>query len=357
MARPPVRSGELEGAAIDLLRELEQDRITGVLRFESDGASGEILLYGGEIAVDQLPRDDGKDPLDVFLALERARYEIHQRLPPLAVAKGDDYDKTGSLAVHVPADLMNYCERGGLTGTLELVKGDRRAEAVYRAGELIAIELDGRDDADLSDVFGWDEGRFHIEVDPDAPARVEQAEAVPAPAKKREDTQKFLRVVEMALVDVIARSEKARSPTRTSPPLPPAPKSRPPVSASPPMRRTDEHTVKLIYLSGEPSHALKDSSTRHVTVGGSRESALTPESDEMAKKRQPVEPEPPAGNPLRALGWLIVALIVGLLILGGLSFADTLIQRATCEGARGVCATSDDCCDGLACQAGRCARE
>ncbi|HEY8427036.1 MAG TPA: DUF4388 domain-containing protein, partial [Sandaracinaceae bacterium] len=236
MARPPVVRGELaEGGAIELLRDLEHQRVTGTLRFAGGGVEGEIELHGGQIAIEQPPRADGRDPVDLFLELREGRYEVHARLPTLPVSKGDDYERTGSLAVHVPADLMNYCEHAGLSGMLELRHQGRRVEAIYEAGELLAIQLDGDGTADLSEVFGWAQGRFRIVLDPAIPARYREEEAPTTPmpaaprdgASKREDTRQFLRVVELALVDVIEKSEKARSPTRTSPPLPPPPKARP----------------------------------------------------------------------------------------------------------------------------------
>ncbi len=297
MARPPVLSGELrEGGAIELLRELEQRRITGVLRFESDSASGEIELYGGEIAVQQPAREDGRDPVDVLLGLGPGRYQVTQRLPVLSVSRGDDYAKRGSLAVHVPADLMTYCEQAGLTGTLELRHEGHRAEAIYDAGELLAIELDGRGEADLSEVFGWEQGSFRIELDPGAPARFREENEAPTierPAvRKREDTRQFLRVVEMALADVVQESERARSPTRTSPPLPPPPKARPRPATlpAPPARSIDEHTVRLIYLGGEPPEVHDDARTRHVSKGEA-ELALT---EARPERRRASLPEPRA---------------------------------------------------------------
>lgn len=302
MARPPILRGTLrEGGAIELLRELETKRITGELRFESDDEAGLIVFYGGEIALEQELRGDGRDPVDVFLELKEGTYEIRPRLPALPVSKGDDYVKTGSLAVHVPADLMSYCERGGLTGRLELSHEGRRAEAIYDAGELLAIELDGRGDVELSEVFAWEQGRFRIELDPSAPARFREAEAEEAETteyvavpKRREDTSQFLRVVEMALVDVLERSEKARSPTRTSPPMPPPPKARPrPPAVPPPPRRKDEHTVRLIYLTGDPPSLDQDTTTRHVARGSALEIALTDARPERrAATTDALEPEP-----------------------------------------------------------------
>ena len=276
-------SGDLEdGGVPELLRQCETSRITGFLRFEGTGrdagVSGTIRLYGGQIAVDQEPREDGQDPVDLLLELESADWEVDLSLPPLPVSRGTALERHGSLAVHVPVDLMSYCEHAGLTGTLVLEYEERRAEAVYDGGELLAIELDGSDATDLQEVFAWESGKFRVLIDPEAPRRLEaQPETAsepdvdgwsPAPPQKREDTRQFLRVVEMALADVLEGSERARSPTRTSPPLPPPPKARPrPQSVPPPKRRRrDDQTVKLVFLSGERSSVSRrdEPNTRHV---------------------------------------------------------------------------------------------
>lgn len=307
----PLRGEIARGGVIELLRECEARRLTGALRFWGEGADagieGCVRLFGGEIAVDQSPRDDGQDPVDVLLDLESGRYELEPALPPLPVSRGTDRVRTGSLAVHVPVDLMAYCEQAGLTGVLELTHEGRRAEAFYEGGELLAIELDGRDATDLHEVFAWEQGRFRVTLDLDAPRRAtveappasgptKQDDWTPAPPEKRESTRQFLRVVEMALVDVIDRSEKARSPTRTSPPLPPPPKKRPrPQSVPPPPARTrPDQTVRLVYLSAEPSPVkrVETESTRHVRTDVSAEVVGTAarerleEDEPMGKNRK-----------------------------------------------------------------------
>ncbi len=315
--RPPSLRGDLrDGGVVEVFRRCEAGRVTGLLRFWGEGpdagVEGEVRLFGGEIAVDQEPRDDGQDPVDVFLDLEAGRWEIAPSLPPLPVSRGTDVQRTGSLAVHVPVDLMSYCEQAGLTGVLELTHEGRKAEAVYEGGELLAIELDGRDATDLHEVFAWEQGRFKVTLDLEAPRRL-AAEPIselppgddwaPAPPQKRENTRQFLRVVEMALVDVLDQSEKARSPTRTSPPLPPPPKARPrPETVPPPPRRgRADQTVRLVYLTAEPSPVKREEvseSTRHVRSDVSAEkvgAAPSPEERKpMAKKRRK---NPPRSRP------------------------------------------------------------
>ncbi len=371
----PLRGEIARGGVIELLRECEARRLTGALRFWGEGADagtvGSVRLFGGEIAVDQSPRDDGQDPVDVLLELESGRYELEPALPPLPVSRGTDRVRTGSLAVHVPVDLMAYCEQAGLTGVLELTHEGRRAEAFYEGGELLAIELDGRDATDLHEVFAWEQGRFRITLDLAAPRRAtveasapggptKQEDWTPAPPEKRETTRQFLRVVEMALADVIDRSEKARSPTRTSPPLPPPPRKRPrPQSVPPPRARTrPDQTVRLVYLSAEPSPVkrVETESTRHVrtdvsaevvgTAAGERreedepmvknrgkkknraaasqaaEAAAAPPAATRSPAPEPTPPPPPPADALVALkqmgiasAWALGVVVLGLVIL------------------------------------------
>ena len=306
MASRAVLSGEITSdGAIELLRDIELRRITGELRFTSEDGEGSIALIGGEIAVDQGKRDDGKDPVDVFLELPKLSYEVFQRLPDLPVSRGTDLEKQGSLAVHVPVDLMNYCEQAGLTGMLELSHEGRRAEATYDGGELTTIEVDGSEMADLQEVFGWERGRFRIRFDPSVTSRHApvpdeedfETDETSSYSEKGESTSQFLTVVEMALTDVLKESERARSPTRTSPPLPPPPKRRPrPKSVPPPPRpKRADQTVRLIYLTGDASEDAPTVSTRHAQRGGAEiahiearpeRRASSEESDPMAKKRK-----------------------------------------------------------------------
>lgn len=310
MASRAVLSGEITSdGAHELLRDIELRRITGELRFTADEGEGSITLIGGEIAVDQATRDDGKDPVDIFLALASLRYEVFQRLPDLPVSRGTDLEKRGSLAVHVPVDLMSYCEQAGLTGVLELSHEGRRAEATYDAGELTTIEVDGSEMADLQEVFAWEQGRFRIRFDPSVTekhAEVPDEEGFETDetssySEKGESTSQFLTVVEMALTDVLKESEKARSPTRTSPPLPPPPKARPrPKSVPPPpLRQRADQTVRLIYLTGDAADAAPNVSTRHAQRGGAEiahiearpeRRAPNEETDPMAKKRKKKRP-------------------------------------------------------------------
>lgn len=275
---PAVRTGDIpEDGIVTMLAEFEELMTTGVLRFDAAAVSGEVALVCGQIANDQLERPDGEDPVELLLELREGRYQLLQRLPALPVSSGDDSSRRGSLEVHVAADLMNYCERAGLTGLLTLVADSQRAEVVYDKGELTGIRLDGPED--LSDVFGWEDGSFLVEthaepVDLTAEVEEEPLPAVPSerPVAPRPDStgQHFLRVVEVALQEIVKDREERRPASRTSPPLPPMSKplegdTLPPKGRGQRPPRKDA-TVRVIYLGGrDPEPQLEQpSTTRHV---------------------------------------------------------------------------------------------
>ncbi|MEM9193049.1 MAG: hypothetical protein AAGF12_27995 [Myxococcota bacterium] len=271
MATPVIAGPITADGVLEVLAEIESRRTSGILHFKGKEREGEIVLVAGQMAVDQKALDDGDDPVEAFLALREGEYSVHQRLPVLPVSKGDDHSRRGSLAVHVPADLMNYCERAGLTGTLQLSQDDRKAEVVYDRGALIAIRVDGSEDDDLHEVFSWEDGKFVITASPEVPLldieelpeEEDPVEREPTlPRIRRDDTgQNFLKVVEVALTSILEEREKRRSPTRTSPPLPPAPKAR--KSDRAPGKRKDP-TVKVIYLGDGPATSRSDPETRHL---------------------------------------------------------------------------------------------
>ena len=288
MSREPVLSGEIpHDGVIDVLREIEQKRITGKIRYLIGDESGEVELSAGQIALDQDPLPSGADPVEAVLAARSGMFAVHALLPPLAVSQGDEHERRGSLAVHVPADLMTYCEQAGLTGSLEMRNAGKIVEVVYEFGELLAIRIDGREQTDLAEVFAWDEGSFRIELRTPSDARSRLPEPVSlkpsegAPdeepddreptvrfakpmqdggatgrfaktAGAREDTgAQLLRMVEVALTDVVSTREKARASLRSTPPKP----SR---SVAPPRRETSNRrdaTVRVVWLGGEAAVA------------------------------------------------------------------------------------------------------
>lgn len=363
MAGETVREGVIPAdGVLDVLRAIEAERTSGALRFEIDGAWQEVTLVAGQIALDQ-GDVDGTDPVEALLSARAGRYEVIQRLPPLPVSKGDTHVRTGSLAVHVPADLMAYCERAGLTGLLELVRDDERAEAVYDKGELTAIQFGGRLGGEVNSVFAWETGTFKIEaltsvpeldieMLPDSipppvmpadvapsvrPPRRDETVPVSRKARRRRDEtgQNFLKVVETTLGAIVAQAEKGRSPTRTSPPLPPIPAPRP--ESLPPSRPSREATVRIIYLTGDSIPMLPKASdvasTRHVRTDVTGEMMLPDATPERMRETVPerarsaasaaVEEGPPVDS--RTMGLAFGALLVAV---GAIASATLLLLRA-----------------------------
>jgi hypothetical protein len=344
----PVLSGDITAEGVlPLLATIEKRRTSGVLRFESSSGSGEVVLVAGQLAEEQPEIGTGDDPVEVLLGLTDGTYIVEQRLPMLPVSKGDDHHREGSLSVHVPADLMNYCERAGLTGILGLERDDRKAEIVYDRGELIAIRVDGSADDDLHDVFSWEDGTFSIGAFSEAPPiQVDLAELEPFEEddpsereptmklrRRREDGASFLKVVEVALSTILEEREKRRSPTRTSPPLPPPMSTRRPESVPPraDSRPRKDPTVKVIYL-GEPDEAAArgDRGIRHVHGRAAGEGTLpdaapdrrpkpsegaSSETAAVAPSTAATVPSPPWRGIGSALGWMLVLVVLFFLAL------------------------------------------
>jgi hypothetical protein len=327
----PFLSGPLpEGGALELLRRIEDLRTTGILRFRGDAVDGEVRLVRGQLAAEQ-DEIDGADAVEMLLALRGGQYELWQQLPPLPVSQGDALRRRGSLSVHVPADLMNYCEGAGLTGMLRLTQGAREAAVVYDRGELVGIRVDGGADADLQRVFGWEEGAFEIEARPLAPnldeelapgaapelPALEGDPTVPRVHKRRDATGvHFLSVVEVALSTVMRERESYRPPSRTGPAIPPPVHvrrlPRPAVPLVPPATKEErEPTVRIVYHSAEEP-AASAAAVREVPNMAEQEQPPQPPAPSLPGL--PAAPSPGSGDapsPLVDLLWIVAVFAVG----------------------------------------------
>lgn len=273
------------GGIVELLADIEATCATGVLRFESAlEGKGTIALVRGQFAEDQVADSRKRDPVEVLLKLREGRFFLQQQLPPLPVSSGDNLIKTGSLAVHVPSELMRYCETAGLTGLLRLARPPQSVELFYERGELAEVRVGGAGGIEFQEVFGWEDGRFTIEAHRNtspalsppssiSPVDTSARTAIVTESERdvRSTTQdlgadaSFLRVVEMSLEDLL-RERIERSPAaRTGPVIPSLPAvrvtQRPPGAlplgiASEPVR--GESTVRVIYLAAERSPADED---------------------------------------------------------------------------------------------------
>lgn len=313
MAYEPAMSGEIpmEGM-LDVLRQIEERRISGRLRFTAQAGeqkeTGEVELVAGQLALDQDPLPDGTDPVERLLELRGGIFVVHQRLPPLAVAQGDDQNKRGSLAVHAPTDLMTYCEQGGLTGTLRLINAGSLVEMVYEAGELLGIRVDGQDNADLSHVFSWEDGRFEIGVGRDVRSLVPGG-VVEDPTDREPTTQfvrpgandtgkHFLKVLEVALTDIVDRRERAQHKGKGQTVRPALPSVRPrPKSVMPPAAKPRrDATVRLVILGHDDdavASAIDRSAGRPANAkrAAAREEKIEAREDEAMSDDETEAPE------------------------------------------------------------------
>lgn len=322
--------GEIpEDGIVSRLSEIEGYRTTGILRFEYGETTGEVALVQGQISADQ-PETPKGDCVETLLELRAGTFELIQQLPPLPVSKGDKSFREGSLEVHVPADLMRYCERAGLTGVLDIRDGDRVAEIAYSKGELYGIRLDKLDE--LHEVFGWEEGTFRIEVRGEAPDyEAELTEPPPpaadpsehpAPHPEADATGKhFLKVVEVTLAEIVKEREQRRPATRTSPPLPPMsgpkkhPTLRPPdakPTPKPPRPERKDQTVRVIYL-GKRDEVAK--SPKAPTPTPTKSSSKNPS---VSKRKEPVNEEPIQLPTAAWVGITLLVVIAALVLLANL---------------------------------------
>lgn len=343
MPTEAILSGTISAdGVLEVLRDIEARRITGCIVFtgpSSDDSmeTGEVELYAGQIALDQDPLPDGSDPVERLLALRAGTFTVHQRLPPLAISQGDERTRYGSLEVHVPADLMNYCEQGGLTGTLCLLRNDERVELVYEAGELLAIRVDGEEDADVSHAFGWNEGSFRIEVNDAArglvPNANEPEDSEPPLAReptmqfvkpRREDTGQFIKVVEVALATIVESRERARPSskpgTARSSTKSVRPKQQPAVVASR-SKKEREPTVRVVYLKpDDPTTAVRPrendgSVPPKPAIAPSRERAT---SEALSTTKQASVPTREPDRPMEhaAFAWTLTVMTLAVLFVG-----------------------------------------
>lgn len=337
----PVLQGEITGeGVISLLADIEERRTSGVLHFESGDLVGDVHLVAGQLALEQPELPDGRDAVEALLELREGTYELLQRLPPLPVSHGDQKARVGSLDVHVPADLMNYCEAAGLTGLLHLELDGRTAEAIYSRGELTDIRVDGTADEDLHDVFGWTQGEFKItahsipptlavddlpaieDISSDFPVEdddedpLDREPTIQFHRRRAADTSEiFLRSVEVALTDIISEREKRRGPeARTGPEsvIPQARDSAVPgvqkvVRIQATRKRKRQPTVRIVYSSNRnPEDVL--GTTRHVAKGLASEGALpiaAPErisEDTVGKKKKRKVRKKPGAQEMAVVG-------------------------------------------------------
>lgn len=285
-----------EDGVLSILRTVEERRVTGVIRFSYDGGQGEVVLTFGNLAMDDESIDHPEDPVERLLALRSGSYEVWQQLPTLPISGGDSARRHGSLEVHVAADLMNYCERAGLTGRLALKSRGREAQIHYDRGDLLLIRFDGEEADDLNEVFGWTDGEFVIDTDvPDLAVTADTIEdfivaAQPAQSSTS-DGQALLKVVEVALSSILEDREKHRPAHKSSPPLPRPPSVHP---SSPPPAHLASDDAKPLTL-GESSRFVREPTVKIILAGraSSQMASALASPARLRDQTQPFEKESP----------------------------------------------------------------
>lgn len=252
-----------------VLRFCEGVRFTGTLAFQSDRGRGVLPMLNGvpEIAPGDVHLEQA---LEQFLALEHGTYTLVQILPALEGASREgDLGLWGSLERVRPAELLRYCEGAGLSGTLTLRHGERTCVARYDRGELVSLTVDDDPGADPTDVFAWTQGTFAI--------RARSVFDHARPSNPPHDNERLLKTLEVALVDILEKSQRGATGAAASGT----------VSSAPSIQRT----VTLPFgVEGGPGAGVAVSSS---VRSGARRSVPPPPSPESTVKVYFVNRGPP----------------------------------------------------------------
>lgn len=299
---------------VDLLRELENHRASGLLVFsDASGSRGEVFLRLGQLDSAQDEQADGSDPVERFLAARGGTYEIVDQLPKLEGTVGSATERRGSLERHTVADVMSYAAGVALTGVVRVESEGRAAEIVYEDGVLATIYLDG-EEREPEALFGWEQGEFIV--------RLHTTASLVPPAGPEP------RVVERPLASLLDDAAQRR----VRPPHAPPPRIR---TLGPPPR---EATVRIVMLGGRGEALLKltprpgtimplpgASTAPPVARVASRAVVGRPGLPRTGERRSPrsvqtheVEPEPIVPH-------VVTAILVLLLVLGMSAFVASLL--------------------------------
>lgn len=289
----PVQGDFKERPPIDLLKDCEEKRFTGLIEVEGADLRGSVLMRGGEVSSLQLQGASG-DALDAFLSMQEGRFVLRQKMPTLDGNLTGEAVVRGSLAQHGPADILRFCEGAGLSGQVRMTSAGRRLEVFYEAGAMTAITVDGKTDADLDQAFRWRVGEFAITASPAF-----------APAKRLDESGlHFLGVVELALQKVIDKAEAVRERDTQQRPIPLVTKRRRKSEAPPP---DPQRKVPVYFLDDvvpdRPSQPPPPSTTRHAKQGDvtielvGPASALEPPRPPAATPTEPFDLTTPRGAP------------------------------------------------------------
>ncbi len=260
---------------------------TGVLDFAADGAVREVPFLGGRVEVIAGAEDPVLRDLERFLSLTEGSYTLTQRLPSLeGSTPAGSLSIAGELSRHAPSSLMAWCESAGLDGQLTLERAPKRCVARYECGELRSLTIDGASpDNDVSEVFGWSEGRWVIHAVPVFPRESWDPSVILGPPREGEG---LLHTVEFALAEILDKRASVRpsKPLRASlrpgahpegveiPPPPRAPRFDPPAGSA-------DTTVKVYFVQARDAAA--------VLAQSAARPAVKPAVTDDAPRSRPVE--------------------------------------------------------------------
>ncbi len=269
---PEVSGPVEERPPIELLAELARRRFTGLLEAHDGPRRWELTYRGGDVAAAE--STEPGDPAETVAALTHGRYRLTQQLLLPGGEVSHRRVAEGALEDHPPALLFRTCEAGGLSGALRLLSRGRCAEVLFEAGDPLAITLDGHQDVEVQDLFRWREGHWAMLARPAFD-----------PGPKPEDTGvAFLRVVEVALSEVLSSAARGQPEERVEPVRP---------------ARSEDSSVRVVYLdtvqpledsASKPSrYARKDLTAVQVFVSSTRREGPKAKEDEVTAKNQPVD--------------------------------------------------------------------
>ncbi|MEZ4409941.1 MAG: hypothetical protein R3A52_26215 [Polyangiales bacterium] len=262
---------------------------TGVLDFVADGSLREVPFIGGTVEVIAGAEDPVLRDLELFLSLTEGSYTLTQRLPALEGSRpAGSLSIAGELSRHAPSSLMSWCETAGLDGQLTLERAPKKCVARYECGELRSLTIDGASpDSDVSEVFGWSEGRWVIQAVPLFPRESWDPSIILGPPRAGEG---LLRTVEFALAEILDKRASVRpsKPLRASlrpgshaegvdiPPPPRAPRFDPPAGSA-------DTTVKVYFVQARNADEVL------AQAAAAKSEAKGEAKDDEAPRSRPVE--------------------------------------------------------------------
>lgn len=267
---PEVGGSFEERPPVELLAELGRLRFTGLLEAHDGPKRWELKYRGGDVVTAE--STEAGDAVETLTELTKGRFRLSQQL---LLPGGEVIHRRlaeGDLGTRGALELFKACEAGGLSGALRLLSDGRFAELQFDAGSPTSITLDGHQDVQVQELFGWTSGYWAILARP----------AFDPTPRPEDSGVAFLREVAVALSDLLE-------------PLPAEARVETHRSTGP-----EESSVRVIYLdtvkpledsASTPSrYARTDLTAVQVFSSSKRKKKSQPKEDEVT------EPRPPRGD-------------------------------------------------------------